>query len=242
MKKYIYILLAVIALSSCYHSQVIELSGEQTTREFLFNPTCESLSVFNTFDVILDESIPLGIAIIETDAAVMEHVKVKSREDKLSISLKGKWRVSTAEMLVRISPKGFKEFNATGACELICEDPINLYEVELDATGASTIIFNDIKAYEIEADATGTSTIILRGIADEVELSATGVSSIKAYELECRKAEVRATGTSTISVNATEKLTGSNIGVSTIHYVGSPYEISVQNVGMSSIQKLMSLD
>ena len=159
MKNYIYILLVIMALSSCYHTQVIELSGERATREFSFNPTCESLSVFNTFDVILDESIPQGIAIIETDAAVMEHVKVKSREDNLSI---------------------------------------NLYEVEL---------------------------------------SATGVSSIKAHELECREAEVRATGTSTISVCATEKLTGSNIGVSTIHYVGNPLEISVQNVGMSSIQQ-----
>ena len=68
MKNYIYIFLAIVALSSCYHSQVIELSGERATREFSFNPTCESLSVFNTFDVILDESIPQGIAIIETDA------------------------------------------------------------------------------------------------------------------------------------------------------------------------------
>ena len=242
MKNYIYIFLAIVALSSCYHPQVIELSGEQATREFSFNPTCEGLSVFNTFDVILDESIPQGIAIIETDAAVMEHVKVKSHENNLSISLKGKWRVSTAEMLVRISPYGFKKFNATGACEIICEDSINLYDVELDATGASMIIFNDIKACKIEADATGSSTIILKGIADDVEFSATGASSIKAHKLECRDAEVRATGTSIISVNATEKLTGSNIGVSTIHYVGSPLEISVQNVGMSSIQRKVFTD
>lgn len=238
MRRYVSALLMLVLLASCRSEQVIAPEGTVISREFTFDLSCDALSVFNTFDVILDETVPPGKVVVETDAAVMEYVRVKSGDEHLSIRLKGRWSVSPVEMVVRVSPERFNEFNATGACEIICERPFNVYDVELAATGASTIIFSDLRASEVEADATGTSTIVLGGVAGEADLSATGVSTVTAHELVCRKAEVQATGTSVISVNATETLEGTSVGVSEVRYTGNPHKISVRNVGMSSCRRM----
>ena len=238
MKTLISILLALTALTSCRPAQLIKADGTTIEKEFTFHPENTILSVTNTFNVILDDTLPAGTAIVETDRAVMEHVLVKSNDEKVLIRLRGRWRVSPVPMNVRISPSSFDDFRATGACEIVSEIPLARKEVEAAATGVSTICLKNLTAEEVEADATGTSTVILHGTAQKGDFSATGLSKVEASALGCQEVEVQATGTSTIHVNALQRISGSNIGMSTVRYTGSPAKVNVTNVGMSSVEVL----
>ncbi len=229
---------ALLALTACKPGQVIQPEGVTATEEISFQPDCHSLSVQSTYKVLLDSKVPEGKALLEADKAVLKYVKHEEDEGELSFSIKRGWIVRTLPIHLRIAPGQLKEFSATGNCEIVSDGPIYADEIEVSATGVSTIDLKNLRARKVEAEATGTSSIILEGVADRLEASATGVSAIDAFRLSCENAETDATGSSQIKVQVYGILSGSCVGVSTISYAGQPTKIAIRNIGVSKVEAL----
>ena len=224
-------------LTSCFQGNVILASGDDTTEEFRFDPTSNELLVCNVFQVVLTDSVPDGIVRISTDENTLKYVEVKNRAGKLSLQLKGRYKVGANVIHATMSPAAFHKFVAVGASQIKSLEPMNRYNLEIQACGASSAFFKGVEAGSLIVEATGASKIAVSGKAEKVKATATGASSVDAKRVACVDAKIKAIGTSLIEVNASGEVSGSSTGVSKVTYYGNPQSCNISVTGVSSIEK-----
>lgn len=108
--------------------------------------------------------------------------------------------------------------------------------VELDASGAATVVVSGLEGERLEVDASGASRVSLAGRVDALDLEVSGASAVEAQGLSVTQASVDASGASTVDVLARQVLHAEASGASTIRYHGRPAQLAEDASGASTIE------
>lgn len=171
---------------------------------------------------------------IEADDNVMDEIETEVRNETLSIGMSGSVRtIGRITFNVYVTLPELNTLKASGAADIIFEDPVKQQKISLKASGASNIKLTvDVDALEIVTS--GASDIDIEGFAHYAEVTASGASDIKGARFECVVADVKLSGASDMRAVITEKITGSLSGASDLRIIGNP-EVRVSSSGASSV-------
>ena len=158
----------------------------------------------------------------------------------------------TAEDL--FTPDRFR-FNGSGVSTLAIN--LNTNQLEMELSGVSNIEINanvrelasfnssgvsnisgNLVAERVTFDYSGTGVVALAGSATQSAINASGASHLNLADFPTRTAVVNVSGSSNVRVNATDSLTMSASGVSSIHYTGSATVVQRNTSRMSTIRRL----
>ncbi len=170
---------------------------------------------------------------IETDDNIMPLIKSKVKDGVLELSTKGSIN-NASSFKVNITVAHLDKVDISGACKLSSPDRFDEQDIEIDASGASKLIFK-VKTNHLDIDASGASTVILTGFANNADMEVSGASKLKAYELEINTADIDCSGASHAYINAKESLKGESSGASSITYMGNPKIVDIETSGAGSV-------
>ena len=96
---------------------------------------------------------------------------------------------------------------------------------ELDALTLAGVTFADVRGIDTDVftvNISGVAGAKVRGDADRQRVTVTGVSLYDAEDLDSRVVDIDISGVSAAKVRASEQLSGSVRGLSTLEYIGNP--------------------
>lgn len=142
-------------------------------------------------------------------------VDVDGKTLKIRPSKGGPFQFNNRPVRLTIVMPRIEDFKLTGACRAKISGLNPLERLDLDLTGASSVLF-DGNVTRLNAEATGASKIKLVGQAETVKCSLTGASSIYAKDMTINKADVDANGASNATFGQVNDLDESTSGASNV--------------------------
>lgn len=109
--------------------------------------------------------------------------------------------------------------------------------LSIDVTGASDVEIEQVAVNQVVAEASGASDMTIEGTAKSVTLDVSGASDIEAHRLVAQEVAVEASGASEATVHATDQLTATASGASSVRYKGEPKQFSEHSRGFSTIRR-----
>lgn len=123
-----------------------------------------------------------------------------------------------------------------GSAELkVSTDAGTLYA---EAYGSSEMELEVRDNSELQVKSSGAAEITIEGDGYESEFIASGASDIKATEFTCETVNVQCSGSARANVFASESLTASASGASTVRFAGNPANVSENTSGAGSVKAL----
>ena len=215
MKKLLLISLAAFAFSACIPSYVA--TGVVITEEVGYEGIVDGLVVEDGFDVVVDETLPLGKVVVTTHKDIMKQLDVYVEDNSLHISLKGMRKCITKSLEARVPAEVFNTFVASGGSDIS--------GVNVDAEGDVAIV------------ASGGSEIEISGRCKALALVVSGGSTADLEELEAEVVAAVVSGGSEADLWATKALELTASGGSEVEYKGSPTILEVSATGGSEVSR-----
>ena len=220
MKKVLFMMISVLALTSCSIGQmnVVDPSDNIVTKEYKLKPF-EKIQMKGVGNVELIQSEEKsGLVELTAPDNYVEFYKFESDGKKLTINFDKK--------LVNIQTKDVKIRVYT--CDLI----------KLENSGAANINMDRLDTVIIEITNSGVGHITIGGVADNVQLINSGVGSIDASKLKALNVKASVSGVGSIDCYASESINGSVSGVGSLNYNGHPKQKETKRSGVGSINEL----
>ena len=220
MKKVLFMMISVLALTSCSIGQmnVVDPSDNIVTKEYKLKPF-EKIQMKGVGNVELIQSEEKsGLVELTAPDNYVEFYKFESDGKKLTINFDKK--------LVNIQTKDVKIRVYT--CDLI----------KLENSGAANINMDRLDTDIIEITNSGVGHIKIGGVADNVQLINSGVGSIDASKLKALNVKASVSGVGSIDCYASESIKGSVSGVGSLNYNGHPKQKETKRSGVGSINEL----
>ena len=124
---------------------------------------------------------------------------------------------------------------ASGASTIRFDD-IVCGNLEFDISGASSVR-GDFEAKDIDMQVAGASTVNIEGSADDVNMNISGASTVKMEDMKIDNADVLLSGASRGIINLNGTLDVNLSGASTLEYIGEPTLGSSYITGASTLKK-----
>jgi hypothetical protein len=191
---------------------VITMVGAQNTKNLVFDANAEvrnvrgfsAIEISGAIDLYISQGANEGVAVSAASDEVKQHIKAEVTNGTLHIYFDGKglgWRSWTnTKTKAYVTFKDLKRVEASGACNVITTDPINVSDFKIDFSGASDFK-GDIKATNLVISASGASSIKLAGTADKTSIEISGACNIKAYDFKTNVCNAEASGASNVRTN-----------------------------------------
>lgn len=142
------------------------------------------------------------------------------------------------DLEIEVTAPSFRAFELNGSAELICDDPLDGKDLDLDISGSGSIELTDIDfTDDIRADVSGSGNILLQGIADRIIFAVSGSGDLDAVDCPVREADLRVSGSGSIRCDVSEKLKARISGSGNVWYEGNP-ELDVNISGSGKVRKL----
>jgi hypothetical protein len=113
---------------------------------------------------------------------------------------------------------------------------ISAADAAFDVSGAGKVT-GDIEAKNIELEISGASTVQLKGSADSIATDVSGASHLKLADLKVGNANIILSGASDGTINLDGRLDADLSGASTLEYIGEPTLGSLDISGASNLTK-----
>ena len=224
MKKLLFLMMSVLALTSCkvdlkgWDTNLIEESGKVITKEYKLKPFEEvHMRCVGAVEIIQDEK-KSGTVELTAPENYIELYKFENNGDELEINF--------AKQHVNIHAQNVK---------------IKVYTNDLLAlknSGASSIKMDSLDTDKIDIVNSGVGSITIGGLADNVKLQNSGVGSINAEKLKALNVKANVSGVGSITCYASEKIEGRVSGVGSLKYAGSPKHKDTKRTGVGSIGEM----
>ena len=151
---------------------------------------------------------------ITADDNLLKHIKTEVRDGILHIETDG------AQLNFKDAPRAV----------------ITVPDLEdFNISGASRVKVANMKSGDVKVNLSGASQLVADGTAQSVEADLSGASKLDGKDLQAAKVDVNASGASKADVYASAALKAEASGASTVHYYGSPPNISPKANGASKI-------
>jgi hypothetical protein len=240
MKKIILTLcLAVsfIGISAQNIKNVVHDANAELRRVEGFN----SISVSSAITLYISQGNENAVA-ISTDGSDNSKIKTEVKNGVLHIFPENgywnKWSWSgDRKVKAYVTVKDLKRLEASGACKVIIADKINLSDLRVEITGASSLK-GELAAERIKLEISGASNATLTGTVANLEVEVTGASTFRGADLLVTICSAEASGASSMRLNVTKEFTRAEAsGASSIHYKGDAVIRSFEASGASSVKK-----
>ena len=127
------------------------------------------------------------------------------------------------------------DIGASGASTVILAQ-ISAGDVSFNISGASEIS-GDVKAKEMELEVSGASTVQLKGSAESLAAYVSGASNLELADLKVDNADVILSGASDVTISLDGSLDAVLSGASTLEYIGEPLLGTMAITGASTLKK-----
>ena len=225
MKKVLFLMMSVLALTSCKidlkdwnDTNLIEESDNVVTKEYKLKPFEEvHMRCVGAVELIQDEK-KSGTVELTAPENYIELYKFENNGNELEINF--------AKQHINIHTRNVK---------------IKVYTNDLLAlknSGASSIRMDSLDTDRIKIINSGVGSIAISGLADNVTLQNSGVGSINAENLKALNVKANVSGVGSITCYASEKIEGKVSGVGSLKYAGNPKHKDNKRTGVGSISEM----
>ena len=225
MKKVLFLMMSVLALTSCKidlkdwnNTNLIEESDNVVTKEYKLKPFDEvHMRCVGAVELIQDEK-KSGTVELTAPENYIELYKFENNGNELEINF--------AKQHINIHTRNVK---------------IKVYTNDLLAlknSGASSIRMDSLDTDRIEIINSGVGSIAISGLADNVTLQNSGVGSINAENLKALNVKANVSGVGSITCYASERIEGKVSGVGSLKYAGNPKHKNNKRTGVGSISEM----
>jgi hypothetical protein len=261
MKKFIglgmtAILLAVslVSLSGCIDYNRTVGSKNIETRQFDYSGF-KRIEVSNAFTVMITKSDIYAVVVTMNDN-LFDDLDISMNGDTLQIGMKSISHFVNTTQRAEIALPELDSLTITGACHAEVTDFQSNVSINLEVTGASGMVINNLKAADTtikiigasylsgslvtdngDFNLTGYSNIMLTGSAAKMQLDVIGASRATLADFIVENASVTAVGASNADVEAHGTLDLDISGVSTLIYGDSPTLGKVSVSGVSTLRR-----
>lgn len=237
MKKFVFIAICVVALSSCTTTfqNGIKGNGKMVTKEITIDDY-NNISIGGQFDLVYTiQPNEKPYLRIEIDENLAEYVSIAVRDSILDI------KTST-----EINPKYYKIYtnstslaaiSAGGVSNIELKDSIYSENLLISISGVGKIVANNLHCINLDASTSGLADIILEGEAINANMSVSGKGDIEAYNMKIQNADCNVSGIGSINVYASERLSAHVSGIGKIRYKGNPKEKNTSSSGIGSVKE-----
>ena len=225
MKKVLFLMMSVFALTSCKidlkdwnSTNLIEASDNVVTKEYKLKPFEKvHMRCVGAVELIQDEK-KSGTVELTAPENYIELYKFENNGNELEIDF--------AKQHINIHTRNVK---------------IKVYTNDLLAlknSGASSIKMDSLDTDKIEIVNSGVGSITIGGLADDVTLHNSGVGSINAENLKALNVKANVSGVGSITCYASERIEGKVTGVGSLKYAGNPKHKDNKRTGVGSISEM----
>ena len=225
MKKVMFLMLSVLALTSCKidlkdwdSTNLIEASDKVVTKAYNLKPFEKvHMRCVGAVEIIQDEKKSGTVELTAPDNYI-ELYKFENDGDELEINF--------AKQHINIHTKNVK-------IKVYTNDLLGLKN-----SGAASIKMDNLDTDRIEIENSGVGSINISGLADNVTIENSGVGSINAKNLKALNVKANVSGVGSITCYASEKIEGRVSGVGSLKYAGNPKQKDNNRTGVGSISEL----
>ena len=150
--------------------------------------TFSNIDVSGSFDVYVKQDSASSVK-VEADENLMEYIVIETLGNTLRIKTKdGANLKSSNGIKVYVSNPSYKDFDASGACDIESENRITSTEtISIGLSGASSVKL-DVNAPKVSVDGSGASTVSLSGTNKDFEwkVPAVPISNVMTCFLKIR--------------------------------------------------------
>jgi len=231
-------LFSVILLSSCHQWFGKHIRGNGNIKSE--NRTAghfNSIDVSGSIDVYVKQDSVFSVK-VEADENLLEYIQVLDEGDVLRIRTERGYNLDgSKDIKVYVSSPSFKNFEASGACNIYGENQIIAAEMlSINLSGSSDVKM-DVKTPKVEADLSGACNIQLKGETKDFKVQGSGSTDIKCMELMAENVDIDISGAGDAEVYASIKLNVEVSGAGDVKYKGNA-TVSQHVSGAGAVKKV----
>ncbi|MDH3731794.1 MAG: DUF2807 domain-containing protein [Acidimicrobiia bacterium] len=176
---------------------------------------------------------PDGFIEIVTDDNLVEFIETDVSGSTLTISTEQNVDIDpTADVIYRLGCPELTEVVLTGAGSIDLAGCATTAELELELTGAGSIMAKDLNVSRVHASVPGVGSIVASGTTDRLDVVLAGAGDFEGADLQATDADVESLGVGQVTVWATDNLDIELLGVGQVRYYGQPaVEETIAGVG-----------
>ena len=229
--------------------------GDTVTREEDFSDFT-IVEIGNAFEAEITQSNSYSIK-ITADENIMEHIQVTKTGETLTIRIKAGIQIQAVTLKAEITMPELHELRFSGATQGTAKgfssthnlvltlsgasslDPdISAGEVEINLSGASSLIGTLTASGDAKLIVSGASTVELTGSAEDLDVEeCSGASVLELTNFPVNNAEVNLSGASSGTIKLDGKLDANISGASQLYYIGDATMGNIVTSGGSTVSK-----
>jgi hypothetical protein len=233
MRRGTVFLIAVCASSTACGFLGEEGSGVIVTRSIDVGAEIRAVEVGDSFLATISVGRATPSASVTIDDNLVDHLAIEVEDEVLRVELSG--RVRDATLGLDVALLALTSLEASGASRVQVEGGLD-GEVEIGASGASTVHVDAVELEAFRLDVSGASRVETGGTAVSIEADVSGASELHLAGVEAEVVAVDVSGASTVDITVTEQLEANASGASTVRYRGDP-DVRVESTGSSSVER-----
>lgn len=241
MKRHsIFFILFSVLLVSCRFTNGKRIHGNGNIKtETRTTGTFSNVHVTSNINVYVKQDSVIAVR-IETDENLLEYIHIKVDGSTLEIEEEDGYNLRSKKGIkVYVSGPLFKQFKASGACNIFSENQIKSNDpIVIKLSGACDVNM-DIDAPEIGVNLSGAGTIALRGQTKDLKIDGSGATKIKCFDLATENTDIEMSGAGNAEVFASVKLNVKVSGAADVKYKGNA-EVNQKVSGAGSVKKVES--
>ncbi|MFM1913409.1 MAG: hypothetical protein RIR51_1252 [Bacteroidota bacterium] len=233
MKKFTSLLIAILVSIAAFG---------QSKKEFKLKDF-DSIEAGFAFEVHIHKKSEFSVTAL-ANAEDLTYVKAYLKGNILVLEdgRKSNWnwfnRGNRGKVVINVGMPELKNAEISGAVNAEIYGFTNQDFMNLEASGASKIIVDNLEVNKFNLDASGASNVKISGSAYKFNIDCSGASNIKAKEFKVRDCDADASGASNITIYPTNSLIAEATGASNIYYVGTPVHLETESHAASNIKKI----
>jgi hypothetical protein len=227
------VLITLLIFVSC--NVIGEMGSGNVIRQERKVSSFTGIEVSGAFDVKLIQGTTNSV-VVEADDNLMDLIRTEVQGSTLVID--NKKPISHYRSLkVFITFTDMKSIDLSGAVDFETQGKLTLPELALSGSGASDGKL-ELDVQHLGIDCSGGSKLKLTGTAKDVDVDISGAVDLLAFDFPAENYKVSISGAGKADINVTKNLKVDISGAATVHYKGSPVNISQDVSGAGSVKKV----
>ena len=196
------------------------------------------IKVSGGIDIYLSQGADYALAVSANESRYRDNIKTKIVNGILYIYYEGS-SISFNErrnLRAYLSFKNLESIEASGACNVIINNIMNVSDLKLKMSGASEMR-GTLKSSNVSLKMSGASTIKIDGTIENLRAEASGASDMKNYNLVVDNCIIKLSGASDMKITVNNSLSINASGASDFSYKGNPTNKDINVSGASTVSR-----
>ncbi|QNF35155.1 DUF2807 domain-containing protein [Adhaeribacter swui] len=227
-----FLLLASLFIFSSCDDEVLRGHGDVVSRTRPVG-NFSAVDAGGEFEIYLKQG-PAEDILLEGQANVLTEVSTHVRNNKLYIEFDRKRVRLNRPVKIYLTTPELTGISVSGANSVRGLNEFQVDDLDIRASGNSTIYLNVKNAHTIESDISGSVNMELNGDAQHQEIDISGSGNIQTFGLSTKTADIEISGSGKCDVSVTDKIEAKLSGSGRVRYKGNP-AVSTKISGSGSV-------